>query len=66
VQNFAAMLPEAGREKLMQNVTVACIGPITAGTAENLGFKVSVCSEEYTITGLVDAITAYYTGKAAG
>ena len=39
---------------------VACIGPITAQTAREAGFDVSVIAEEYTIEGLLDALRNYY------
>ncbi len=39
---------------------VASIGPVTTKTAEELGLRVSVEAEEYTITGLVAAIRAFY------
>jgi uroporphyrinogen-III synthase len=41
-------------------VTVACIGPITAETAESLGFKVHIVAGEYTIPGLYRALIDYY------
>ncbi len=37
----------------------ACIGPITAGTARDLGYKAPVVAEEYTTDGLVNAIQDY-------
>ncbi len=40
----------------MANVTIACIGPITASTARNLGFEVDIEAKEYTVPGLVKAI----------
>lgn len=39
---------------------VACIGPITAGTAREAGFSVDVVADEYTIEGLVEALVAHY------
>ena len=35
---------------------VACIGPITAATAEELGIHVDVVATDYTVPGLVDAL----------
>ena len=35
---------------------VACIGPITAKTAEELGLRVDVVAIEYTVEGLVRAL----------
>jgi uroporphyrinogen III methyltransferase/synthase len=37
---------------------VACIGPVTAGTARRAGIEVTVVAGEHTIPGLVDALTA--------
>ena len=61
VRNFKALLPEERFEELMEGVTVASIGPITSDTAKELGFKVDVSADEYTIPGLVAAIMANYT-----
>ncbi len=41
---------------------IACIGPITADTAGNLGHSPDIVASEYTINGLVEAIEKYYTG----
>lgn len=41
---------------------VAAIGPITAGTARDEGFRVDVVAEEYTIPGLVEALVRYASG----
>ncbi|HEX2729237.1 MAG TPA: uroporphyrinogen-III C-methyltransferase, partial [Rubrobacteraceae bacterium] len=55
VENFArAFDPEAAR--LLSGASVACIGPITAETARNHGFRVDAVAEEYTIPGLVEAV----------
>jgi uroporphyrinogen III methyltransferase/synthase len=56
VNNFKALLPEGSLKELMEGVTVACIGPITAQTAEKMGFTVDIVANEYTIDGLCDAI----------
>ncbi|HEX9096797.1 MAG TPA: hydroxymethylbilane synthase [Candidatus Dormibacteraeota bacterium] len=41
---------------LPDRVRVACIGPITAQTARELGLRVDIIAQEYTTHGLVDAI----------
>jgi hypothetical protein len=41
-------------------VVVACIGPVTAQTAGELGLTVAVEPEEYTIPALVEALGAYF------
>ncbi|WP_256756733.1 uroporphyrinogen-III C-methyltransferase [Cohnella sp. WQ 127256] len=40
----------------LQNIDIACIGPVTAKTAEDHGLKVTVVPEKYTLDGLVEAI----------
>jgi uroporphyrinogen III methyltransferase / synthase len=59
-KNFRALLPSEGLDRLMQGITIASIGPITADTARNLGFDVHIVAEAYTIPKLCDAIVKYY------
>ena len=64
VRNFVAMMRDgdgstvsgATLAEMLKEVTVACIGPITARTARELGIRVDVVAEEYTIEGLIRAI----------
>jgi uroporphyrinogen III methyltransferase/synthase len=60
VNNFHALLPADALETLMKDVVIASIGPITADTARDLGFKVDIMAEPYTIPGLCEAIRQYY------
>ncbi|MBI5064511.1 MAG: uroporphyrinogen-III C-methyltransferase [Desulfatitalea sp.] len=60
VKNFKTLLPENQATALMQGVTTACIGHITADTATRSGFKVDLVAEVFTIQGLCDAIVKYY------
>lgn len=46
--------------KLPESLTIACIGPITAGTARELGLPVHVVAEEYTIDGLVESLVRHF------
>lgn len=48
---------------LLKDVVVACIGPITSKTAQELGMKVDIEAGEYTIDGLINAILDYYKQK---
>ena len=45
-----------GRKELLDGVSLACIGPITADTCLSYGLKPDIVSEVYTIDGLVEAI----------
>lgn len=56
VKNFAALLDGFDLSALPASVTVACIGPVTAETAQELGIKVDLVAGEYTIPGLVKAL----------
>jgi uroporphyrinogen III methyltransferase/synthase len=56
VRSLAAFLPP----EILNSVTIACIGPITAATARELGLRVDVTAETYTVRGLVEALERYY------
>ena len=60
VRNFVNMLGAGDINSLLSGVTVACIGPVTAATAGELGVRVDLVAEEYTIEGLVSAILKYF------
>ncbi len=59
VKNFVSKLSEPNLPELLQGTLVACIGPITANTARELGLTVDIEAEEYTIDGMTKAILAY-------
>ncbi len=62
VRNFVGMFEqeEDDLNKWMQHIAVACIGPITAETAKDLGFSVDIMPNEYTIEGLVERIIQFF------
>lgn len=45
-----------GKTELLNNVTLACIGPITADTCKKYNLTPSIVASTYTIDGLVDAM----------
>lgn len=57
VRNFVNLLEGIDLKKVLEKVKVACIGPVTAKTAEKLGLHVDIVAKEYTIPGLIEAIT---------
>ena len=61
VTNFHALVRGAGLNPLQLpgNPRVACIGPITAGTAAEEGYCVQVTAEKYTMDGLLEAVVEY-------
>ena len=58
VTNFLQLIGD--QRQLLEGITVACIGPITAETAKKNGLSVDICAEQYTIDGLVEAIQRYF------
>lgn len=57
VENFVRSFGEKEAGRLLSKTRVACIGPITAKTARDHGIRVDAEAEEYTIGGLVNAVT---------
>jgi uroporphyrinogen-III synthase len=39
---------------------IACIGPVTAATAREMGLRVDLEATEHTVEGLVDALTNHF------
>ncbi len=63
VTNFLKMLDADSKEdlhRLMQNVLVVAIGPITAKTAEKSGLSVHIQPEKFTIPDMVNSMVAYF------
>ena len=62
VLNFISMFKqqEESLRQWMHNVAIACIGPITAKTAEGNGFRAGVIPKEYTIEALTGSIVEYF------
>jgi uroporphyrinogen III methyltransferase/synthase len=58
VRNFAALLGEDAMRTLARRARplVACIGPVTAETARELGLRVDVVPDAYTVPALVGAL----------
>ncbi|HEY1266624.1 MAG TPA: uroporphyrinogen-III synthase [Candidatus Binatia bacterium] len=66
VKNFSALFGSADLHRLLIRTAVACIGPITEATAKELGMRVDVVAQEYTIAGLTDAIVEYFKKRGSG
>jgi uroporphyrinogen III methyltransferase/synthase len=60
VTAFANLLGRDDVTSLLDRVKIACIGPITAETAERLGLAVHIVPEHYTIPALAEAIVRHY------
>jgi len=66
VRNFVALLGRPATARLLANgrPAVACIGPVTAATARDLGLRVDVMPAAYTAAALAAALVQHF-GKAA-
>lgn len=64
VGHFAALCGEAPYREWLRGVEVACIGPVTARQAEELGIKPTILPETFTIPALVEAIVGRFQEKA--
>ncbi len=65
VENFVRALGENEARRLLAGVKVACIGPITAQTADRYGIRVDAEAEQYTIPGLVEAVVDLFAVRQA-
>jgi uroporphyrinogen III methyltransferase/synthase len=65
VRNFLGMFSEEKADLMewMKRVSVACIGPITAKTAQSAGLKVDLVPESYTIEAFSSAIREHFAGS---
>jgi len=63
VHNFVEILGQKEYKKLINGVTVACIGPVTAKTAEEYGMRTDIMPSDYTIPALVDAMVDFFKNK---
>ncbi len=64
VRYFAKRLEyEGGTLSMLDDVCIACIGPITAATAKEYGLHVDVVPQQHTIEGLAAALVNYFGRK---
>lgn len=61
-RNFVELAPSVDRER----VVAACIGPVTAKTARELGFETVIEPVEYTAPALVEAIVRHARRRSFG
>jgi len=66
VRNFLTMVDAKDQEeleRLMDGVSIAAIGPITAKTVVDSGLTVDVQPEQYTIDAMIASILDYYSAQ---
>jgi uroporphyrinogen III methyltransferase/synthase len=64
VRHFCDLVGPEAVAALQARVPALCIGPVTAETARDAGFRVAATAESFTIPGLVDALVAWRGGGA--
>lgn len=62
VRNLLAALD--GDRAPLEAAFIACIGPVTAATARELGLRVDLEADEHTVEGLAAALIAHYAAQA--
>ena len=60
VKNFVRLFGDRSLGEITAASALACIGPITARTVEDLGGRADIVAVEFTISGLVRAIVAFF------
>lgn len=63
VSHFVQAMAPYATDGWLNQVKIACIGPITAETARQHGLNVQVEASEYTVEGLLDALMKNLGGK---
>jgi len=63
VNHFAELLKKEDLQKLLKDIAIACIGPITARTAKKWKMRVQIQPKQYTIPALTQAIVQYFRKK---
>jgi uroporphyrinogen III methyltransferase/synthase len=63
VHHFVEILGQNEYKVLIRDAAIACLGPVTAKTAEQYGIKTDTMPNESTIPALIDAIVDYFKKK---
>ena len=63
VRNLVTLLGADPSADLLRQTVVACIGPVTAEAAAQMGISTTIMPPEYTSPALVDAIVRYYAAE---
>jgi uroporphyrinogen III methyltransferase/synthase len=63
VRNFVKIIGAEPAADLLRTTVVACIGPVTAEAAQQLGIHASVVPSTYTIPALIGALVDYFRNR---
>jgi uroporphyrinogen III methyltransferase/synthase len=61
VKSFVQIVGHEQAVDLLRTTVVACIGPVTAEAAQQLGIATTVMPDDYTVPHLVDALVEYFS-----
>ena len=61
VRNLLSLLDND--KKALSHSLIACIGPVTAATAREMGLQVDIEAEEHTVDGLAEALINHFSDK---
>ena len=62
VRNLVSLLGD--EREILKSATIACIGPVTAATAAELGLRADIVARKHSTPGLVEAMVDAYLGRS--
>ena len=67
VRNFVRLFGSRSLSEIVNGSTIACIGPITAATVEELGGSADIVADQFTVTDMLRSIVKHFqtNSKAA-
>jgi uroporphyrinogen III methyltransferase/synthase len=66
VKNFARLFGGKDLAEVAAGSVIACIGPITAGTVQEMGGRADIVAGEFTVGGLLRALIAHFQTEPSG
>jgi uroporphyrinogen III methyltransferase/synthase len=64
VRNFVRLFGGRNLCEIVSGSTIACIGPITAATVEELGGRAEIVADQFTATGMLRAIVEHFEANS--
>ncbi len=62
IQQLVDAFGEERAYGILRGCTIACVGPVTSQAAQEAGLRVDLTAREYTVEGLVEALTQWRRG----
>jgi uroporphyrinogen III methyltransferase / synthase len=66
VRNFVRLFGGRNLGEIASGSTIACIGPITAATIEELGGRADIVADQFTVTDMLRAIVTHFQANFRG